>query len=249
MMYMCYTIFEETMNKTVIKRKPLLFSYRMTHDTGLAPNPFGGICTLALCKPVIRRVAEVGDWIVGTGSADYDFENSVIYAMLVTNKMTFEQYDKLCTENDQFTIKIPHWEDNDDRKKVGDCIYNYSMKDDKGRIPSLRKSVHEEINRETNLGGLNVLLSNHFYYFGKNPQLLPSNLQRIIKKGQGHRSTSNEPFKDDFVKWIERFVNQKNNAIIEPFLKIDDQETADSCSRCQIKEDKEDLKIRKNGIC
>jgi len=36
-----------------------LYLYTMTYDSGFAPNPFHGICTLACCKPGIRRgVAE-----------------------------------------------------------------------------------------------------------------------------------------------------------------------------------------------
>lgn len=30
------------------------FSYKIEHDFGLAPNPFGGYCTLAVCKSSIR---------------------------------------------------------------------------------------------------------------------------------------------------------------------------------------------------
>jgi hypothetical protein len=42
-----------------------LFAYKMTHDTGFAPNPFHGACTLATCKPQIRLHKRVGDWIAG----------------------------------------------------------------------------------------------------------------------------------------------------------------------------------------
>ncbi|MBC6697349.1 Nmad2 family putative nucleotide modification protein [Hymenobacter puniceus] len=45
-----------------------LYSYVLRFDTGDAPNPYGGVCTLAVCKPAIRRTAQIGDWILGTGS-------------------------------------------------------------------------------------------------------------------------------------------------------------------------------------
>jgi hypothetical protein len=41
-----------------------LYSYVVTHDTGFSPNPFWGCCTLADCKPAIRRTAKIGDWVV-----------------------------------------------------------------------------------------------------------------------------------------------------------------------------------------
>ncbi len=43
-----------------------LFSYTIPID-GAAPNPFHGMCSLAICKPAIRRTASSGDWIVGLG--------------------------------------------------------------------------------------------------------------------------------------------------------------------------------------
>ena len=41
------------------------FRYKLDHDYGLAPNPFGGVITLAVCKGDIRRNKnlDVGDWI------------------------------------------------------------------------------------------------------------------------------------------------------------------------------------------
>ncbi len=56
-----------------------LVSYILTSDTGFAPNPFFRYCTLACCKPQIRRSAEPGDWIVGISrKAD---GNRIVYAM------------------------------------------------------------------------------------------------------------------------------------------------------------------------
>jgi hypothetical protein len=62
-----------------------LFSYCIQTDDDAAPNPFWGLCTLTICKPVIRRVAEVGDWIVGIGSVNVDvdgedFSGRLLYA-------------------------------------------------------------------------------------------------------------------------------------------------------------------------
>ncbi len=45
----------------------IIHSYIVRYDSGFAPNPFYGFCTLATCKPDIRKHAQVGDWIVGTG--------------------------------------------------------------------------------------------------------------------------------------------------------------------------------------
>lgn len=66
---------------------PKLYSYVVTHDTGFAPCPYGRYCTLAYCKPRIRKAAEEGDWVVGTGSASKRMAKKIIYAMKVTKKL------------------------------------------------------------------------------------------------------------------------------------------------------------------
>src|SRR5690349_17838620 len=84
-----------------------LYSYCIPVDDGAAPNPFWGICTLAICKPVIRRVAKKGDWVVGTGSKELGLENQVVYAMQITDVESMQQYDKHCSS--ELKEKIPIW--------------------------------------------------------------------------------------------------------------------------------------------
>ncbi|HEY4366898.1 MAG TPA: hypothetical protein VGN07_06650 [Steroidobacteraceae bacterium] len=79
-----------------------LFSYVVDHDYGINPNPVGGLCTLAQCKfkplPTSRRnvieMAEVGDWIAGTGgrSRESAGNGKLIYAMRVTRKIPLSRY-------------------------------------------------------------------------------------------------------------------------------------------------------------
>lgn len=70
------------------------FRYKLDHDYGLAPNPFGGVMTLAVCKGDIRKNKNlaVGDWIIGTGSKRMNMLNQLIYAMRVEGWMTFDEY-------------------------------------------------------------------------------------------------------------------------------------------------------------
>ena len=48
-----------------VSRAMRVFSYVVMHDSGFAPNPFHGHCTLACCKPKIRSQAKAGDIVVG----------------------------------------------------------------------------------------------------------------------------------------------------------------------------------------
>ena len=65
-----------------------LYAYIVRWDDGFAPNPFHGVLTLACCKRVIRRVAQVGDYIVGLSSKP---DNHIVYAMRVSETMTFDE--------------------------------------------------------------------------------------------------------------------------------------------------------------
>lgn len=82
---------------------PKLFSYVVAHDLGFAPNPFGTFCTLAKCKFGTRKrrniveLAEVGDWIAGTGAADLGKSaghGKLIYAMRVDEVIPLHEYCK-----------------------------------------------------------------------------------------------------------------------------------------------------------
>lgn len=67
-----------------------LFSYVVVSDSGFAPNPFWGYCTLAACKPAIRRAAAIGDWVAGLSPKA--FGNRLVYAMEVTDKIPIDAY-------------------------------------------------------------------------------------------------------------------------------------------------------------
>ncbi|MBN3873640.1 hypothetical protein [Nostoc sp. JL33] len=193
-----------------------LFSYCLRYDDGAAPNPFWELCTLAICKPVIRRVASIGDWVVGFGSTQSPIGNiadSVVYAMKVTDKMTFQEYDEFCQVHSPH--KIPKWDSKIFEYRVGDCIYDYSQAEQ----PVLRPSVHDISNQETDLGGINVLMSRHFYYFGDKAVQLPALLTPLVHNNQGHKSTANDPYVDEFVIWIDKLGYTPNQVHGEPQLK------------------------------
>src|ERR1700758_4385988 len=69
-----------------------LYSYVVARDYGFAPNPFYGVCTLATCKPAIRKGAGIGDWVVGTGGAANKLTGHLVYAMQVTEALSFDEY-------------------------------------------------------------------------------------------------------------------------------------------------------------
>jgi hypothetical protein len=96
-----------------------LHSYVVARDYGFAPNPFFGVCTLATCKPEIRRVAQIGDWVVGTGSKKRKRDKNIVYAMRVTEAMTFNQY----WSDPRFQAKKPNLRGSK-KQAFGDNIYS-----------------------------------------------------------------------------------------------------------------------------
>jgi hypothetical protein len=189
-----------------------LFSYCISIDEGAAPNPYWGICTLAISKPVLRRVVEVGDWIaaVGTRVADIDYSGKLVYVMRVSQRKNHQKYQRYCKM--MLTEKIPDIHHEDYRRRVGDCIYDFEQ-DSKGRMIT---GVQGEANRELDLGIMNhVLLSDHFYYFGGQAVDIPEKFKTLIIEGPGHQSIKNQPIKNQFIDWIERNF-EKNKLYGEP---------------------------------
>ena len=101
------------------KGKPVkLYSYIVTVDAGFAPNPFWGYCTLACCKPAIRRTATVGDWIVGLSSKGKG--HKIIYAMKVAEVIPFKEYYR----DKRFAAKKPkNFSTGKTKIECGDNIY------------------------------------------------------------------------------------------------------------------------------
>ncbi|MCT4556964.1 MAG: hypothetical protein N4A61_02780 [Pelagimonas sp.] len=144
-----------------------VWSYKVARDYGFAPNPFHGVCTLACCKPLIRGHAQIGDWIIGAGSQANDLRGKIIYAMIVDETLTFDQY----WNDPRYQVKKPvvggtH------KGFFGDNIYqrdgslngflqansHHSLSDGRVNINNLRQDTQSD----------RVLLGKDFIYFGAN---------------------------------------------------------------------------------
>ena len=88
--------------------EPRLYSYKMTNDSGFAPNPFSGILTLATCKASMRRSKKIGDWIAGFTSGalcgDPVGAERLVYVMKVSQKIPIAEYHG----DRRFRSKIPN---------------------------------------------------------------------------------------------------------------------------------------------
>lgn len=183
-----------------------VLSYVVVRDFGFAPNPFHGFCTLATCKPEIRKSATVGDWIVGTGSKTARRAGKLVYAMQVAETLSFDEYWRA----PRFASKRPVL--NGSLKQLyGDNIYH--------RTPRgwwQADSHHSHPGGATNLANLQrdtrvdrVLLATKFVYFGAREVTIPRDLRRFDETGEdvccvgrGHRVRS-EPLGHALEAWLE----------------------------------------------
>jgi hypothetical protein len=202
-----------------------LFSYVLRRDYGFSPNPFEGYCTLATCKPVIRRNANVGDWIVGTGSVKNVGQNKIIYAMKVTEKIDFNEY-----WNDQrFNCKKSNM-NGSFKNRVGDNIYELTDPTNKEKFTSWKQhnSYHSKPNgtedryrKNGDLKGIYVLISNTFYYFGENAPIIPDKFlyaPDIRNKLTGYKCNFPKKFIEDFVEWVKEIAIDEELGVCEGIL-------------------------------
>ena len=183
-----------------------IYAYKITRDYGFAPNPFGEYCSLACCKPHIRKKAVVGDWIIGTGAIENKLLNHLIYLMKVTEKLTFQEY----WDDKRFNYKRPIL--NGSLKQIyGDNIY-YNDNSNWGQLDS-HHSFHEgKINKKNlqqDLGGKYVLISDCFVYLGDQYFKIPNSYIELYPTSnlRDYITVKNEELAEEFTQFIFKKYN------------------------------------------
>lgn len=158
----------------LIEKGSTLYMYSVTRDLGFAPNPFYGVCTLATCKPRVRKAATVGDWVIGVAGANMKkkYKGKCIFIMKVSEVLTFDQY----WNDARFSLKKAV-RNGSKVQMLGDNIYH---KDLNGEWLQ-ENSHHSNPDGSKNINNLDrdtgrtdhVLLSHLFIYFGSEPISIP----------------------------------------------------------------------------
>lgn len=169
-----------------------LLAYIVKHDSGFSPNPFGGVCTLACCKPAIRRTATPGDIVIGTGSAHHGLTGHLIYAMRVGAVLPYEDYWE------RYPSKRPSLKNA--VKKRGDNVWH---RDAFGNWCGALDALHDERHRDRDLRGRNALISDKFFYFGSQAIPIPGEFRDLIAIARGHKNSHNPDLIKSFWKWVE----------------------------------------------
>lgn len=176
-----------------------IYSYVIPRDYGFAPNPYFNYCTLATCKPRIRKSAQVGDWIAAFGAANNPIRGRLVMLMRVEEILTFDEY----WEDKRFVCKRPVF-NRGVTDMYGDNIYHHV--DDEWKQ---EYSHHSEVDGGVNYINLNrdtsadrVLIAEHFYYFGNNAITLPEEFEKLIGRGRNHSVCNDQSIIVEFVNYI-----------------------------------------------
>ncbi|MBR2507668.1 MAG: hypothetical protein IKB70_12440 [Bacilli bacterium] len=190
-----------------------IYSYKITRDFGFAPNPFYSMCTLATCKPKIRKFANVGDWVIGFGSAakNSPLKNKIIYIMKVEKKISFNDYWR----GEEYQCKKPVM-NGSLKQNYGDNIY-HCENDEWIQVDShhsLKDGTPNILNVNKDTSSNNVLISKTYWYFGKDAIDVPDELMDIIPECRDYIKVEGLDEKID--EWVKTF--QSSGFIGEPNL-------------------------------
>ncbi|WP_147272959.1 hypothetical protein [Gordonibacter sp. 28C] len=182
---------------------PSIFSYIITRDYGFAPNPFPPCCTLATCKPGIRKSAKIGDWIVGcTSNAQSSIrKHSIIFTMQVSEKMSFNEY----WNDPRFKCKKPVM-NGSARFKYGDNIYHF----DAANQEFIQENSHHSLpggernikNYRRDLRADSVLIAEKYWYWGASAIRIPPHLSEIECQGRGYKKITDSNLINNLESWL-----------------------------------------------
>lgn len=155
-----------------------IYFYKLVADNGGAPCVSRGLLSLAICKPAIRRTAQVGDLIFGFAANSLHRDNRLLYVARVTKTL----------ENGNY-YEDPRY------ARRGDCIYCRIKRRFVWRKGSRhhgpRHLIHD-LGKYPKYPDANVILSDDFRYFGGSgtdhyKTQYPLVGKAVEQLGRGHR--------------------------------------------------------------
>jgi hypothetical protein len=181
-----------------------ILSYIVRYDVGFAPNPFHGYCTLATCHSDVRRAARIGDWILGTGSREKKLDGHLVYAMKVSEILSFDEY----WDDPRFGPKRADLRGST-MVRFGDNVYHSDtdcewIQEDSRHSKADGTPEPKHIEKDTRVD--RVLISEEFVYFGGQGPAIPTEFRSdfdLVHVRQGFRSNFSSEKVDATVGWIK----------------------------------------------
>ena len=170
-----------------------LYAYVVRVDTGLAPNPFWGVCTLAVCTPNHQgsRV-RCGDWIAGFLSKDRG--HKFLYAMEVDEILGLDAYHR----DSRFEAKKPVLRGTLQQQ----CGDNFYSRGSDGLWIQHRNRYHlDEASLRKDTRFARVFIARRFWYLGKSAASLPTEFAPLAG-GRGARVNHSPELVEAFRAWV-----------------------------------------------
>jgi len=182
-----------------------LYTYVIMTDRGSAPNYEPPFTTLAICKPKIRKGAQVGDAVLAyTGSSMSPEPHAVCWAGVIKEKLTFEEY----WDDARFQEKKP------EKSGTPDNIY-YPVNGGLLQVPNSSHGT-DAFTRDTN--GQFVLVFDPCWYFGSGGPVKPANFDLRMTAGRrAHRKHELHVQQWDQLKtWLD--ANTSKTIMLPPLV-------------------------------
>ena len=183
-----------------------LYSYVIPRDYGFAPNPYFNFCTLATCKPVIRRCAQLGDWVAAFGAAGSPVHEKLVVLMRVEETLSFDEY----WEDERFRCKRPVF-NKGVMHMYGDNIYHHVGEEWMQEFShhSMPDGSINYVNLDRDTQTDRVLISQDYYYFGNNAIDMPQRFETLIRKGRNHIVCKDEAVINNFISYIRETCDRR----------------------------------------
>lgn len=183
-----------------------LYSYVIPRDYGFAPNPYFNYCTLATCKPVIRRCAQLGDWVAAFGAAGSPVHEKLVVLMRGEETLSFDEY----WEDERFRCKRPVF-NKGVMHMYGDNIYHHVGEEWMQEFShhSMPDGSINYVNLDRDTQTDRVLISQDYYYFGNNAIDMPQRFETLIRKGRNHIVCKDEAVINNFISYIRETCDRR----------------------------------------
>jgi hypothetical protein len=145
-----------------------IFRYVLAADTGMAPRVERGLLSLATCKPMLRRSAAEGDWVIGCFPAPHN--ELVAWAGVIAETLPIGIYGM--RHGRRADALYPAGPDGGPVRRTD-------------RLPDYHPDAAQQ--RQDRSGKALLFDRTRCWYFGGDGRGLPPELAHLAPRGQGHR--------------------------------------------------------------
>lgn len=155
---------------------------------------------------MIRKIAAVGDWVVGTGSKGYGLQGRLVYTMKVSETLSYDDYWR----DLRYRSKRPNLRGSL-KQAYGDNIYHRSRSTGRWIQANSHHSNRDGTPNANNIAhdskAPRVLIGTDFVYWGRSGPKIPKQFRDVCAH-RGHKCKFPPEFVASFVERIRSVGSQ-----------------------------------------